>query len=390
MKRDNFYGRESSKEEKENKEKDKEKEEDMFTKLPEQIIVHILSFLDAKIAVQTSVLNKRFRDTSTNVFNFNLKCRKDHAPIHRDNHVVYYIIYHVIDTPSITTNIEVLTILAECALSKLPKLSVCTSLTTLKLTYILTLTKNFDIPSLKHLYLCCCRFVVGRVNSFDPFKGCVNLESLHIDRCTYHDEINTFKISTPNLLDLNISHFLVDGEFGENDCVFELQTPRLRYFKYDGYRLYCFSTEINLLFVEELYIDVGLLPKDIYSLYTLIELFEIMQRAKSISLSSKIIEVLSMFPDELEDKCSPFTRMETFELIGDTSSSFAMPQDVKNYLFGEDNSSFTPQTEFEQFVFDYFKRASNRIMRVENSVLKVEKKVDELIQNYINSAYLKE
>ncbi|XP_022637544.1 uncharacterized protein LOC106764427 isoform X6 [Vigna radiata var. radiata] len=93
---------------------------------------------------------------------------------------------------------------------------------------------------------------------------------------------------------------------------------------------------------KELYIDVGWLPKDICSLYTLIELFEIMQRAKSISLSSKIIDVLSMFPDELEDKCSPFTRMQTFELICDSSSSSAMPQDVKKYLFGEDNSSFTP------------------------------------------------
>ncbi|XP_022637543.1 uncharacterized protein LOC106764427 isoform X5 [Vigna radiata var. radiata] len=94
--------------------------------------------------------------------------------------------------------------------------------------------------------------------------------------------------------------------------------------------------------IQELYIDVGWLPKDICSLYTLIELFEIMQRAKSISLSSKIIDVLSMFPDELEDKCSPFTRMQTFELICDSSSSSAMPQDVKKYLFGEDNSSFTP------------------------------------------------
>ncbi|XP_022637541.1 putative F-box protein At1g58310 isoform X3 [Vigna radiata var. radiata] len=231
MKGDNFYGRESSKEEKENKVKDKEKEEDMFTKLPKEIILHILSFLDAKIAVQTSVLNKRFRYlwaalpvinfdealyqdaisfedfvysflfyryNSTNVFNVNLKCHKDHLPILRDNAVVYYIIYHVIDTPSIATNIQ------------------------------------------------------------------------------------------------------------------------------------------------ELYIDVGWLPKDICSLYTLIELFEIMQRAKSISLSSKIIDVLSMFPDELEDKCSPFTRMQTFELICDSSSSSAMPQDVKKYLFGEDNSSFTP------------------------------------------------
>lgn len=40
-----------------------------------------------------------------------------------------------------------------------------------------------------------------------------------------------------------------------------------------------------------------------------------------------------MFSDVLEDKCSPFTIMLTFELICDTSPSSAMPQEVKNYLF---------------------------------------------------------
>ncbi|XP_014502906.1 FBD-associated F-box protein At1g66320-like [Vigna radiata var. radiata] len=141
MKGDNFYRRDSS------------KEEDMLTDLPEEIILHILSFVDAKTAVQTSVLNKRCRylwaslpvinfdkasfeydelfkdfvhnflscrDTSINVFNVSLK---SHFGIY-NCHVVDSIIEHVIDTPSITTNIEALTILAVCVLSELPKLSV--------------------------------------------------------------------------------------------------------------------------------------------------------------------------------------------------------------------------------------------------------------------------
>ncbi|XP_014492307.1 F-box/LRR-repeat protein 25-like [Vigna radiata var. radiata] len=134
MKGDNFYRRDSSKEEEQNKGKDKEKEEDMLTELPEEIILHILSFVDAKTAVQTSVLNKRcrhiwsflpvitfvdsfddpaffedfvrnflsYRDTSTNVFNLNVMY---HYNLYNDD-VVDFIIEHVVDTPSITNTIQ--------------------------------------------------------------------------------------------------------------------------------------------------------------------------------------------------------------------------------------------------------------------------------------------
>ncbi|XP_014502912.1 F-box protein At1g60400-like [Vigna radiata var. radiata] len=188
-------------------EKNKEKEEDMLPELPEEIILRILSFVDAKTAVQTSVLNKRCRclwaflpvinfddasfknviffedfvdkflscrDTSTNVFNVNFDCR---FGLYND-YFVDIIIEHVTDTPSITTTIEVLSIRAMSRITNLPTLSLCTSLTTLKLSYIFTQTTNFDIPSLKHLYIRSCQFCCGLVNTFDPVKGCVNLESL--------------------------------------------------------------------------------------------------------------------------------------------------------------------------------------------------------------------
>ncbi|XP_047149165.1 F-box/LRR-repeat protein At4g14103-like, partial [Vigna umbellata] len=218
----------------------------MLPELPDEIILHILSFADAKTAVQTSVMNKRCRylwaflpvinlddssfqdamsfevfidnflscrDTSTNVFNVNVDC---HNVLYNDL-VVDSIIDHVTDTPSITTTIDVLTILACCDVSNLPKLSVCTSLTTLKLSYISSEITNFDLPSLNHLYLYGCEFVCESESPFDLFKGCVNLESLYL--------------------------------------------------------------------------------------------------------------VLSMFSAELEDKFSPFTRMQTFDLICGTFSSSAMPQE---------------------------------------------------------------
>jgi len=293
--------------------------EDRLSKLPDEIIHRIFSTLDAKDVVQTSILSKRWRyiwisvpvlnfydssfehsslfehfvhhflshrDSSTNVSKLNLEC---HSEID-DVDLVDSIIDCVTDTPSIFTTIEILTIHAECVVMKLPQLSVCSSLTILKLCFISTETTTFDFPSLKHLYLCNCRFECGLENSLDLFQDCVNLEYLHFHNCHYFGGIDMFKISSPCLTYLNISGFRVDEKF-DVDCVIELATPRLKYFKYFDSDLYYFSSEINLSFVEKIDIDVGWFIKDTDLLFRLIELFEIMQRAQFISLSTEVIKV---------------------------------------------------------------------------------------------------
>jgi len=74
---------------------------------------------------------------------------------------------------------------------------------------------------------------------------------------------------------LNISSLRVDEKFGV-DCVIELATPRLEYFKYCDFDLYYFLNKINLSLVEEISIDVEWFTKNIDLLLRLIELFEIM------------------------------------------------------------------------------------------------------------------
>ncbi|QCE01765.1 hypothetical protein DEO72_LG7g3065 [Vigna unguiculata] len=196
MNREKICGRNSSnstREESEKKLRDGEKEEDRFTVLPDEIILRILSFVDAKIAVQTSVLNKRCRnlwvslpvfnfddssfedvmvfedfidnffygrDASTNVFDVNLECHDELE----DGDLVDSVIDHVTDTPSIFNTIEALKILAECVVTNLPQLSLCKSLTSLKLCYIVTENTNFNLPSIKHIYLQDCKFECGEEN----------------------------------------------------------------------------------------------------------------------------------------------------------------------------------------------------------------------------------
>lgn len=344
--------------------KKKEGGEDRLSNLPDEIIHRILSFVDALSAVQTSVLSKRWKNvwTSLPVLNFDsstfydpflFQCFIDHFMSHRDastnvyalkfvcndelddGHIVDSIIDHVTRTPPISDTVQALNIVAECVVGNLPQLSVCRSLTTLKLADIAAEITTFDFVSLEKLFLFDCRFECGVVEELDLFKGCVNLKSLFLHDCQYYGKISRFKIFAPHLVDLSMWRIRVDEVF-DSDCVFELFTPKLQSFRYCDSDLYDFSIKGDLCFVEKLDIIVMdcLSADDSFSL-RLIELFEVMKSAKFVSLSIDIIEVLSMFPDLLNGRSSPFTRVKSFELNMDRpSSSYVMPTNVMAYLFG--------------------------------------------------------
>ncbi|CAJ1932907.1 unnamed protein product [Sphenostylis stenocarpa] len=274
------------------------------------------------------------RDDSANLYELNVVCHEELE----DGDVIDSIIDHVTQTPSILSHIQVLTIQAECVVQNLHNLSICQSLTTLELSEIAMEITPFNFPSLKCFYLFDCRFESGSETFFNAFEDCANLEQLFIDDCFFYGEIQNFQIVAPKLIELRISHWRVDEVF-DSDCVIELFTPKLQLFRYHDSYMYEFSTEESLSFVEEVYIDMDEFSEDKDLFLRLTELFEIMESAKSVFLSTSIIQVLSMFSKELAEESSPFSRVETIKLIKDSSSSssssYAVPSTVMNYLFGK-------------------------------------------------------
>lgn len=345
------------------KKKTTEEEEDRLSSLPDEIIQRVLSFVDAVSAVQTSVLSKRWKNlwTSLSVLNFDsssfddpflFQCFIDNFMSHRDassnvyaikfvcndelddGYIVDSIIDHVSLTTPISASIQVLSIVAECVLEKLPQLSVCQSLTALTLADIATEIRAFDFVSLEKLFLFDCRFECGLEEELDLFKGCVNLKSLFLHDCQFYGKIGEFKIFAPHLVDLSVSRMRVDEVFASK-CVIELFTPKLKTFSYCDSELYDFSIKGKLSFVEKLDIVMDCLTADDTFSLRLIELFEVMGSAKFVSLSLDIIEVLSMFPDLLNGRSSPFTRVQSFELnMERRTSSYVLPTNVMAYLFG--------------------------------------------------------
>ncbi|KAL2334799.1 hypothetical protein Fmac_016012 [Flemingia macrophylla] len=345
------------------KEKEKRDKEDRLSNLPDELIHRILSTIDAKSCVQMSVLSKRWRNLWTTLPVLNLQDTSfsdpvlfesfvDHVLSHRDSstnlHVVNFesyddlqegdvvdsIIDYITDTPTVTASIRLLSILADqCVVGSLPDLSLCQSLTTLNLSRICAEATPFEIVSLKSLYLIDCNFECGDEEVLDLFEDCVNLRRLSLHNCNYYGGFQTFRIHAPQLTYLSISWMRIDEMFNSN-CDIELFTPKLQHFSYSDSDVYEFSSDEDLLSLEEFNVDV-LLDEDTDSLVQLIELFEIMGSAKFVTLSTSIIEVMSMFPDELDGRSSPFTRLHDFKLNKDTpSSSTVVPPKVMAYLFG--------------------------------------------------------
>ncbi|ESW14335.1 hypothetical protein PHAVU_008G272300 [Phaseolus vulgaris] len=245
------------------------------SRLPHELLLKILSFLNVRFVVQTCFLSKRWRhiwnfvnsfmsaiDSSSNIYKLRLECENelDDHDIRKLYVRIYSIIDYVTHTLSISTTIQVITISVESV--------------------------------------------------------CVNLQYLYFHSCVYYGDVKNFIISVFQLIQLDISGFRMDEMFDED----ELVTPMLKYFKYHDSNLYSFSSKIDLNFVERIDMD-----EDINSLYRLIELFEILRQVKFISFSTEIIQ----------DQSSTFTRMQTFELINDITFTSGIPSAVKAYLFGE-------------------------------------------------------
>ncbi|ESW14334.1 hypothetical protein PHAVU_008G272200 [Phaseolus vulgaris] len=190
--------------------------------------------------------------------------------------------------------LDVRFVVQTCFLSKrwrsLPMLNLDDSLFEIMYSIIDYVTHTLSISTTIQLLLYDCRFECGMGDSLNLFEECVNLQYLYFHSCVYYGDVKNFIISVSQLIQLDISGFRVDEMFDE-DC--ELVTPMFKYFKYHDSNLYSFFQLVIL------------------------------------------IMVLSRFPDIFEDQSSPFTRMQTFELINDVTFTSGIPRAVKAYLFSE-------------------------------------------------------
>ncbi|CAK8565962.1 unnamed protein product [Lathyrus sativus] len=346
----------------------KEKNKDRLSDLPNCLLLHILSFLNAKIVVQTSILSKRWKNlwkslsvlrlTSSNfktargssnfqaVQNFNkfmskiLSLRDYSASLHtldvhryaiREPRQLKWIIKY-----AVSHNVQHLDIYLKCRFQQLPPcLFSCRTLTSLKLSVfrsrLYTMKAFFPIspnlPALTSLSLQSFTFLVGDDGRIEPFSSLNKLNSLLIDKCEVLDAQNLC-ISSATLVNLTIimSYRAHKAYFG-----FELSTPSLCTFNFSGFPVQklCGSNS-NLSTVKHANIDVDYWLHTADTPLVLLNWLVELANIKSLTVTSTTLKVLSLVPDLVKFEFSFLCNMKSLKVKRKYSSS--VPDGLVDFL----------------------------------------------------------
>ncbi|XP_054800768.1 putative F-box/LRR-repeat protein At5g02930 [Prosopis cineraria] len=367
--------------------------EDKLTSLPDEILQYILSFLDTKIAVQTSVVCKRLRYlwislpvltidsesfryySSFSNFVVSLLARKDVSisickflfdisnPIYSsiqmciDSHdlfepLVKGVIHHVVDH-----GVQHLSLHFPRIVDELPQLFYCQSLKTLELREIIILPKtNLDFLTLTTLHLVKCSFILDGEGTLDPFQCCFNLKNLVISDCRIPSRVKIFEISAPQLTNLTVSRIEHSRNVNPN-CKIVLTSTKITSFKFVESHILEFSIPA-LPFIENVDVDAALaddlfgtvrLAKRKFILH-LIEMLRAVGGAEIVALSFETIIMLSKFLDVLHCP-SPFSRMKVLK-VEVPHDSFTIPGEVITFL--------SSGSAAEDFKVEYLKKHQGR------------------------------
>ncbi|CAL1373565.1 unnamed protein product [Linum trigynum] len=360
-----------------------ERRSDRLSALPEAIIGHILSFLDTKSAVQTSVLSRALQSAwkqvpvinlHSNSFkeyrNFrsfvskvlSLRCNvnvqklryidHDHSYEDRDVslfvEVIKYALSHntqhlVIDLENGTDYYQ------DCyKYSDLFGSVLDSNLTTLELRSVIV-DSGFRSSGFRVLTTLClrgCLLVSDSEVDIDLFSNLPCLENLVLRHCPLDhrypiaDE-RIVNITGPELLSLTVD----DSWFPK----IEITAPKLQFFIFWHTSLLQKFSKLSLPSVVHADINDcigGYGEGEEQMALQLISLFQGVSNAKSLVLDAYGIEELNKIFEFLEKHPSPFTRLESLMVDIDTTT-MSIPLKLVNYLFKR-SSCTNPKIEFAE------------------------------------------
>ncbi|XP_045822436.1 F-box/LRR-repeat protein 13-like [Trifolium pratense] len=299
-----------------------DEKEDRLSDLSECVLLHILSFLSAKQAVQTCILSKRWNnlwkllptlrlsssnfDTPDGFTQFTTKILslRDYST------TLYYLRFSSEDlvnpqlcilNRAVSQNLQRLRIsLLYYKIHILDCIFSCHTLTSLQL-YVrhpnaTTLFPNsLNLPALTDLSLRRFVFRSGNNGRAEPFSALEKLNSLSIQFCKVLDAEN-LSISSATLTNLTIQ-----TKQGRNYGKIELYTPNLYTFAYAGipFEKICGS---HLCSVKHVNIDAYMRVNNAEPPSNLLSWLKEFTGIKSLKVTLTTLEVLSLVPNLLKDK----------------------------------------------------------------------------------------
>ncbi|GKV40750.1 hypothetical protein SLEP1_g48354 [Rubroshorea leprosula] len=357
---------------------------DRLSDLPDSLIHHILSLMETKFAVQTCSLSKRWVSLWTHLPAFNF----DSKYFTRVDNMKRFV-SHVLDRCN-TINVLALSIhtrrgkleqglfdriisfvlshsVQELRLSFVrvgtlqvsPTLFRCQSLRVLKLTgYNYGFPRPLDFATLKSLSL--CRVGLRDNNYSNIFSSCINLQSLVLT--SVHLVVaRVLKITAPALVNLTVSDLTIfaarddrhraSPSLNENKLV--ISAPRLTSFNFNFpcYKPLSLSM-VNSSFLDKVnfsilhFCDMEYQGGRLFPF--LIKILQKFGNTRSLTVSSDIVRILSKHSRLLEDRSSPFTNLESLEVVRGGKSCKTIPLPVLNFFLRSSPFAEELQAKFKK------------------------------------------
>ncbi|XP_057425993.1 F-box/LRR-repeat protein At3g26922-like [Lotus japonicus] len=313
---------------------------DRLSDLPDCVLLHILSFVKARNAVQTCILSTRWKDLwkslpslillspdfstlkiFTKFVSKLLELRDGSLPLHsfdfeRHGSIEYIVHRRVVDY-ALSHNVQRLAMTVEYDYCHVARIFSCQSLTSLKLSVhpkqYNTFSTSFPIssclnlPALTSLHLVGFTFHGSNNGQVEPFSAFKKLHSLIIRNCTVKNA-QTFCISSTTLVDVTMR-----TPFGDFHKI-ELSAPSLQRFDFTGsspYKRLCGS---SLSSVKELSIDAYMGSYSPEPPLVLLSWLEELTNIKSLTVSTNTLQVLFLIPDLVNRKLPFLSNLKSLKV----------------------------------------------------------------------------
>ncbi|GLT40819.1 hypothetical protein SLA2020_149240 [Shorea laevis] len=339
---------------------------DQLSDLPDSLLHHILSFMDAKYAVQTCILSKRWVSVWTHLpvlkldskfFNRVGNFRSFISQV-LDHFETSNILTLSICSPkknlgsslvdkiisfAVSHSVQELDLSLRYAIVDLQNIFSCQSLRVLKLDLIcyLPLPNAISLASLKTLIL--CKVSLKSENKcFDLFSSCLDLQNLVLDH-VFLIISDIFNISAPALVNLTISNigFRVAKDASiTNYASIEYQkvvitAPRLTSFSFTRYGPVSLSMDNSPLLEN---VNLSMFNYDLPytqeegSFMFLIDMLRQLGNARSLTVSLGLVKFLSQHSRLVEEQPFPFSKLESLKVLKGRQSHKKIPPNVLNFL----------------------------------------------------------
>ncbi|XP_057448743.1 F-box/LRR-repeat protein At3g26922-like [Lotus japonicus] len=331
-----------------------ENNSDRLSDLPDCILLHILSFLAAKSAVQTCMLSTRWENLWKQLPVLVLQPQRDFSTYQkftkflsrlltlRDGSAALHFLYFWRNRPiqtqllnrmvkyAVSHHIQKLRLFVLCNIQDFPRcIFSCQTLTSLQLgvhsksatSERMALPKSLNLPALTSFYLENFSFSGNGIDGrAEPFSALIRLNSLIIHNCTLSDDANILCISSRTLCHLTvIDYSLVLYKI-------ELSSPSLRAFTLQGIPSMPHSGS-NLSSIEQVNInaaiwsvDQGILQSEKWGTFpsasfAILNWLIKLSNIKSLAITTSTLQVLRLFPLLSEVKPPMLSTLESLKII---------------------------------------------------------------------------